>query len=175
METYRRDFTIGEGETQRFYRMLVLEKWRKGILGFGAAGVLAAWMYLSRASVSPAAQALAVLGGFLAGTALSTLCVLASAYFQVRTRLRRSGRSSYVQETEISGLGIRVTVGQDRAKLDFDRLQEVRETRGAFYLFLAPGQAWILPKAQMEAGDIEQLRRIFSTVIERGKLKLKAS
>ena len=44
METYRRDFTIGERETQRFYRMLTLGKWSRGILGFGAAGALAAWM-----------------------------------------------------------------------------------------------------------------------------------
>ena len=41
METYRRDFTIGERETQRFYRMLTLRKWSRGILGFGAAGALA--------------------------------------------------------------------------------------------------------------------------------------
>ena len=40
METYRRDFTIGERETQRFYRMLTLRKWSRGILGFGAAGAL---------------------------------------------------------------------------------------------------------------------------------------
>ena len=145
METYRRDFTIGERETQRFYRMLTLRKWSRGILGFGAAGALAVWMYLSRVSLSAGMQAAAVLGGFLAGAALSTACVLTAAWFQVHGQLRRSGRTSYVQETEISGLGIRVTVGQDRAKLDFDRLQEVRETRGAFYLFLAPGQAWILP------------------------------
>ena len=32
METYRRDFTIGERETQRFYRMLTLRKWSRGIL-----------------------------------------------------------------------------------------------------------------------------------------------
>ena len=33
--SYRRDFTIGLRETRRFYLMLVLEKWRKGLLGFG--------------------------------------------------------------------------------------------------------------------------------------------
>lgn len=175
METYRRDFTIGERETQRFYRMLTLRKWSRGILGFGAAGALAVWMYLNRVSLSAGMQAAAVLGGFLAGAALSTACVLTAAWFQVHGQLRRSGRTSYVQETEISGLGIRVTVGQDRAKLDFDRLQEVRETRGAFYLFLAPGQAWILPKAQMTdvSGECAALREIFRTVVPSRRLKLR--
>ena len=51
---------------------------------------------------------------------------------------------------DISGLGIRVTVGKDRARLSFDKLMKVRETRRAFYLFLSANQAWILPKAQME-------------------------
>ena len=80
METYRRDFTIGERETQRFYRMLTLRKWSRGILGFGAAGALAVWMYLSRVSLSAGMQAAAVLGGFLAGAALSTACVLTAAW-----------------------------------------------------------------------------------------------
>ena len=173
--SYHRDFTIGKRETMDFYLSLVLRRWRGGILGFGAAGVLAAWMYLSRASLPAGVQTTAVLGGFLAGMALSTVCVLTAAWFQVHGQLRRSGRTSYVQETEISGLGIRVTVGRDKAKLDFDRLQEVRETRGAFYLFLAPGQAWILPKAQMAdvSGECAALREIFRTVVPSGRLKLR--
>ena len=43
--SYRRDFTIGLRETRRFYLMLVLEKWRKGLLGFGLAGALAGYLY----------------------------------------------------------------------------------------------------------------------------------
>lgn len=175
MRSYRRDFTIGEKETQRFYRMLALQKWRRGIVGFGLAGALAAWMYPGRTALLPAIQAPILLAGLLAGMLLSALCVVVSTFFHVRAQIRQSGRSSYVQQTEISGLGIRVSVEQDKAKLDFDRLQEVRETGGAFYLFLAPGQAWILPKAQMEdpAAECGALREIFRTVVPSGRLRLK--
>ena len=43
---YQRDFTIGVKETQDFYVSLQLKRWQKGILGFGAVGVLTAWLYL---------------------------------------------------------------------------------------------------------------------------------
>ena len=68
-----------------------------------------------------------------------------------------------------------MTVGKNRAKMGFDKLVRVRETAGAFYLFIADNQAWILPKAQMEDRDEEcrQIRRIFHTVVEKGRLKLK--
>jgi len=163
MQSYRRDFTIGEKETQRFYRMLALQKWRRGIVGFGLAGALAAWMYLGRTALPLAVKVPVILAGFLAGMLLSALCVIVSTFFQVRAQIRQSGR------------GIRVTVDQDKARLDFDRLQEVRETGGAFYLFLAPGQAWILPKAQMEdpAAECGALREIFRTVVPSGRLRLK--
>ena len=76
---------------------------------------------------------------------------------------------------DISGLGIRVTVGKDRARLSFDKLMKVRETRRAFYLFLSANQAWILPKAQMEdpAGESRQLRAIFSTFLDARRLRLR--
>ncbi|MDE7261595.1 MAG: YcxB family protein, partial [Oscillospiraceae bacterium] len=89
--------------------------------------------------------------------------------------LRQSGRESYVQETDISGLGIRVAVDGNKAKLAFENLVQVRETRKAFYLFLSSTHAWILPKAQMEdpAAESAQLRELFNTVLERKKLRLK--
>ncbi len=147
--SYRRNFTIGRRETRNFYLTLVLGSWRKGIAGFGAA----------------------------AGMGLSTLFLAVSTCLRVRAQLRRSGRERYVQETEIDGFGVRVTVGKDRAKLGFDKLRRVQETRGAFYLFLSDSQAWILPKAQMEdrAAECAQLRQIFRTVIERGRLRLRKS
>ena len=94
---------------------------------------------------------------------------------RVKNEVRRSGRDSYVQETEIDGFGVHVTVGKNRSKMGFDKLVRVRETAGAFYLFIADNQAWILPKAQMEDRDEEcrQIRGIFHTVVEKGRLKLK--
>ena len=118
-----------------------------------------------------------LLAGAAAGMGLSTLFLAVSTCLRVRAQLRRSGRERYVQETEIDGFGVRVTVGKDRAKLGFDKLRRVQETRGAFYLFLSDSQAWILPKAQMEdrAAECAQLRQIFRTVIERGRLRLRKS
>ena len=39
------DFTIGLRETRDLYLLLMREKWRGGILGFGAAGALTAVLY----------------------------------------------------------------------------------------------------------------------------------
>lgn len=173
LQSFHWDFTIGARETQRFYRMLVLEKWAKGIAGFGLAGALAAWLYAMSAHLSPAVQALAALGGAAAAMALTTVWLVGYTALKVQGQMRSSGRESYVQETEIDGFGIRVTVGKNRAKLGFERLARVRETRGAFYLFLAGSQAWILPKDQMEAQECRDLRSLLAAVVERGKLRLK--
>lgn len=168
------DFKITVREAAGLCRLLALEKWWKGMLGFGAAGALASWMYtLGRceAWVQAGAALLAAAGvmlGFFAGLMVWTGAA-------VRRQARKTGRTEYVQETEIDGFGVRVCVGKDRAKLGFDRLARVVETRSAFYLFLSATQAWILPKAQMDncAQTCRELRELFRKVIERGRLRLK--
>ena len=171
--SYRRDFTIGLRETRNFYLTLVLGSWKKGILAFGLVGALAVVLYLPQGA--PALQVLAVLAGAAAAMGLITLWLAVSTCVKVRSQRRRSGRGSYVQETEIDGFGVHVAVGKDRAKLGFDRLRRVQETRGAFYVYISDNQAWILPKAQMEdrAAECAQLRQIFQTVVERGRLRLR--
>ena len=76
-----------------------------------------------------------------------------------------------------SGFGVRVSAQGRQAKVGFDKLLRVEETKSAFYLYLAASQAWILPKAQMEdpASESAALRQIFSTVVESRRLKLKKS
>ena len=79
----------------------------------------------------------------MAGTALVTAgAMTASMLLANRSKARRQfyaeHRDSYLQQVDISGLGIRVTVGKDRARLSFDKLMKVRETRRAFYLFSLP-------------------------------------
>lgn len=164
------DFTIGLRETRDFSLLLMREKWRGGILGFGAAGALTAVLYTGGLSLPLRA------GAALAGAVLVMLVAWAalalSTAVRVRGQVRRSGRDSYVQQTRIDGFGIRVTVGKDQARLGFDKLVRVRETRRAFYLFIAGSQAWILPKDQMEEGDCARLRELFRSVITRDKLKL---
>lgn len=173
--SYRRDFTIGLRETRGFYLTLVLEKWKKGILGFGLVGALAAYMYTAALAPALWVQVLAVLGGAAAGMLAAAAVLAASTSVRVRDQVRRSGQDSYVQQTEISGLGVQVTVGKKQAKISFDRLVRVRETGRAFYLFIADNQAWILPKAQMEdrSEECRQIRQILSMVIERSRLRLK--
>lgn len=63
-------------------------------------------------------------------------------------------------------------MGKNRAKMAFENLAQVRETKKAFYIFLSETHAWILPKAQMEdpAAESAMLRELFSTVLERKKL-----
>ena len=175
MTAYHRDFTIDLKETQAFYLMLVMGRWRKGLLGFAVVGALAAVMYTAGTALIPPVKAALIAGGALAAVLISAVVLLVSTRRKVKNQVRRSGRESYVQETEINGFGIHVTVGDKKAQLAFENLLRVRETGRAFYLFLSDSQAWILPKAQMEdrQAETEQLRTIFRTVVERGKLRLK--
>ena len=46
------DFTIGLRETRDLYLLLMREKWRGGILGFGAAGALTAVLYTGELGLS---------------------------------------------------------------------------------------------------------------------------
>ena len=155
--------------------MLVLEKWRKGLLGFGLAGALAGYLYSGLLTLPPYLQVLAAASGAAAAILAAVAALVLSTSGRVKNEVRRSGRDSYVQETEINGFGVHVTVGKDKARLGFENLRRVAETRKAFYLFLSDSQGWILPKRQMEdpQGESEQLRGIFRTVVERGKLELK--
>ncbi|MCI8302179.1 MAG: YcxB family protein [Oscillospiraceae bacterium] len=166
------DFTIGLRETRDLYLLLMREKWRGGILGFGAAGALTAVLYTGELGLSPPLRAAAVLAGAGLVMLLAWAALTLSTAARVRGQLRRSGRESYVQQTRIDGFGVHVTVGKDQARLGFDKLARVRETRRAFYLFIAGSQAWILPKGQMEEGDCARIRELFRSVIERGRLKL---
>lgn len=173
--SYHWDFTIGKRETLDFYLSLVLRRWRGGIAGFGAVGALASLLYSIQTGVSLPAQVGLAAVGAAAFALLVTLWLVLSTHLKVKEQLRRSGRESYIQEIEISGFGIRVTVGKDKARLAFENLAQVRETGKAFYLFLSGAHAWILPKAQMEDPEEEsaQLRKLFTTVLERKKLHLK--
>ncbi|MBD5149696.1 MAG: YcxB family protein [Oscillibacter sp.] len=175
MTAYHRDFTIDLKETQAFYLMLVMGRWRKGLLGFAVVGALAAVMYTAGTALSLPVKAALIAGGALAAALIAAAVLIISTRRKVKSQVRRAGRESYVQETEINGFGVHVTVGDKKARMAFENLLLVRETGRAFYLFLSDSQAWILPKAQMEdrQAETEQLRDIFRTVVERGKLRLK--
>ena len=174
---YERNFTIGLKEARAFHVLLTLERWWKGLAGFGAAGAVAAYLYIGMMfSDLVLPWQVAVVAAAAVVTALVVaLGMVLSTRRKVRLQLRRSGRESYLQETLIDGFGVHVAVGKDRAKLSFDKLLKIRETGGAFYIFLSDSQAWILPKSQMAdpAAESEQLRTIFRTVIEGKRLKLK--
>ena len=117
--SYQRDFTIGLRETQDFYLSLVLGHWRKGIAGFALVGALAALLYTMNTDLMLPVKAAVVLAGALAGAAVTVIAVSVSTLRKVREQVRRSGREQYVQETEINGFGVHVTVGKDRGKMGF--------------------------------------------------------
>ena len=173
---YSRDFTITEAEMQKFYRMLVLQRWGKGVLGFGVVGALVGKLYISWLDL-PLEGGWAVAAMVLTGIVTMlfvTLGVIFRTRRNVRASIRRKRQGSYVQCTEIDGFGVHVTVGDEKAKMSFEKLHLVRETKDAFYLFLTPGDAWILPKGQMENAEEESavIRGIFSKVIEPKRRKL---
>ena len=155
--------------------MLTLRHWRKGLLGFAVVGALVAVLYTERAALPlPVRAGIAALTGLVtAGAAALSLTV--STRQRVKRQVRQSRRESYIQAMEINGFGIHVTVGKDRARLPFENLLQVWETRKAFYLFLSEQQAWILPKNQMEdpASECEQIRTLRRPVVEKKRLRLK--
>lgn len=173
---YTRDFTITARETEQFYRLLLLRRWRKGIWGFGLVGALVGQLYLTwlNLPLSGAWRGIAVVLVGLLTMLLVTLGMVLRTRRNVRTAIRKKGRACYVQHTEINGFGVTVTVEGEKARVGFEKLYRVEETRRAFYLYLTASEAWILPKEQMEnaARECETLRTIFSTVIERRRRKL---
>lgn len=173
--SYHRDFTIGLRETQDFYLSLVLGRWGKGMAGFALVGALVGFLYTEQAGMLWSLRAVVILAAAAAAVGITVLVLSVSTILKVRSQVKSSGRESYVQETEINGFGIHVTVGKDKAKLGFPDLVRVQETGRAFYLFLSDSQAWILPKTQMEDPKEEsaRLRGLFTAVIERGRLRLK--
>jgi len=173
--SYQRDFTIGLRETRAFYLLLDLSAWWKGILGFGAAGALAAILYTNSYALSNGLRVAVILLGALLAAVLAALWRTVATCVRVNGQVRRAGKTSYVQQVAIDGFGVHVTVGKDKAKVSFDKLFRVWETRGAFYIFLAENQAWILPKKQMADAAVEsgQLRRIFQTVVPSRQLRLR--
>lgn len=174
---YSRDFTITRKDTERFYQMLVLRRWSKGILGFAVVGALVLKLYmdwLGFALDTVGMAAMMALGG-LVTAALITAGVLWRTKGNVDKLVRRNGRESYVQQTRIDGFGVHVTVDGESAKLGFDKLVRVQETKDAFYLFITDAEAWIMLKAQMERIDEEcrTVRDIFTKVVAPARLKLK--
>lgn len=177
--SYRRDFTIGPREVQAFSRTLALGRWWRAGAAFGLTGALVCWVCLPRLVPGMGPGLLLALAAS-AGLAVSS-AALGTALLTDRARARRrffaARGGSYLQRVDISGLGVQVAVDQVRAGLRFDRLMKIRETRRAFYLFLSPEQAWILPKAQMEdpAGECRRLREIFTAALDDSRLRLKKS
>ena len=128
---YQRDFTIGVKETQDFSRTLVLEAGGRAWWSSASWGPLCCWAYLMWLDLDLGPVLILAM---MAGTALVTAgAMTASMLLANRSKARRQfyaeHRDSYLQQVDISGLGIRVTVGKDRARLSFDKLMKVRETR----------------------------------------------
>lgn len=169
------DFVISLRETRDFYLRLMLRSWRKGIIGFGLAGGLTAWYYITalKIQVSTPVEILITVAAALAVMALVAGILSLVTIRKVSRESRRTGRERYIQHTRVDGFGIHVAVDDREARLGFDKLMKVEETGRAFYLYLAENQAWIFPKDQMDAQACTQLRQLFSTVIESKRLKLK--
>ena len=144
--SYRRDFTIGLRETQDFYLTLAMGRWWKGIFGFGVVGALAGLLYTSQTALPlPFRAAVSVLTA-LVGAVISALVVAVSTRRKVKEQVSRSGRASYVQETEINGFGVHVSVGKDQAKMGFEDLVRVRETKKRFICLFRKAKPGFFPK-----------------------------
>lgn len=171
---YHRTFQIGEREALQFYLYQALRRRLLGALGLGVVGLLVCWLYTREQLDSPASFAASMILSFVTVVAV----LLVGYYFtirgKVRAAVRRRGKDRYPQEILINGFGLRATANGREVKVPFDRLREIRETSKAFYLYMTEDDAWLLPKEQMEdaAEESARLRKIFTTVIESGRLHL---
>lgn len=173
---YSRNFTITRKDTEKFYQMLVLRRWTKGIAGFAVVGALVLKLYMDWLGFDLGAVgmvAMMVFGGLVTAVFI-TIGVLWRTRGNVTKLMRRNGREQYVQQTRIDGFGVHVNVGGEDSKLGFDKLVRVQETKDAFYLFVTDNDAWIMPKAQMENREEEcrAIREIFTKVVAPMRLKL---
>ena len=168
---YERIFTIGIKDLQRFHQMLTLERWRLGILGFGALGALAAWLLMGSDTVTKAVTAVLFALELMLVITLTTVIANRTT---IKEQTRRSGKENYTQHIRITPAGVHGEAHGKKSRTDFEKLLRVKETPHAFYLFTKANQAWILPKNQMgdPAAESKQLREIFSAVIASGRLKL---
>ena len=174
---YSRDFTIEKQHLQRFYQMLVLRRWRKGVVGFAVVGALVLklymdWLGFELGTIGMAAMM--ALGGLLTAVFI-TVGIMLRTRGNVSQMMRKKGKASSVQQVRIDGFGVHVTVGEEKSKLAFDKLKLVRETKDAFYLFVTDNDAWIMPKEQMEDPEEEcrAVREIFSKVVAPSRRKMK--
>ena len=89
---YERDFTIGLRETQAFHVLLTLERWWKGLLGFGAAGALAAYLYIGMlfSDLILPGQIAIIAAAAVVTALLVALGMVLSTRRRVRVQLRRS-------------------------------------------------------------------------------------
>ena len=174
---YSRAFQIGEKEMVRFHFGRSLREKLPGMIGLSIAGMLIVYLYMTRMglSITTGQLVLWMILGFVFVLAALSLGLYLSVLFSVRKGLKKQGFTRYEQAVNIDGFGIRVRANGKEAKLAFDKLFAVRETRQDFYLFVTDTQAWLLPKSQMEdaAAESALLRQIFSTVVESRKLRLR--
>ena len=173
---YERSFQIGEREMVRFHFRQSLREKVWGMLGLSLAGMLVIYLYLSRMvlDVTLSQMGIGMVCGFLGMFAALCAAFYVPVLRHVRQGLKKLRTDHYAQSVVIDGFGVRVTANGREAKLPFDKIHLVQETRRDFYLYVTDTQAWLLPKEQMEdpAAESETLRTIFSAVLERRRLRL---
>ena len=174
---YERAFQIGDREMVRFHFGQSLREKLPGMLGLSVAGGLIIYLYLTRMgiAISVPQTALWMFFGFLLVFAILLLILYVPVVRHVRAGLRKLGTSSYEQAVTIDGFGVHVTAHGKEAKLPFDKIRLVRETKQDFYIYVTDTQAWLLPKDQMENQQEEgkTIRKLFTTVLESRRLKLR--
>ena len=172
---YEREFTIRANDVVRFQQGLMLRGSGLRIVGIAIMGVVIAWLYVQWLNIEATPMEMALWMSFT--TAVTMVVVFLSMVItnrkQTKKHLERMGKDSYQQKVLIDVFGIHVIADGNKSRLGFEKVMEVRENRHAFYIYLNPIQAWILPKDQMEdvEGESRQIREIFDQVIESRRLK----
>ena len=174
---YERNFQIGRRELIRFHFGQAMREKFLGMIGLSVAALLIVYLYVTRLGLTATRGQL--IAWMILGFVMTLACLAAGFYLQVALHVRRSLRklhvTGYEQAVAVDGFGVRVTANGREARLGFDKLYLVRETRQDFYIYVTAEQAWLLPKAQMEdpAAECGTLRKIFGTVLESRRLALR--
>ena len=173
---YERTFQIGRRELVRFHFGQVMREKLLGMIGLSVAALLIVYLYVTRLGLTATRGQL--IAWMVLGFSMTLACLGGFFYLRIARHvdksLRKLGVTAYEQAVAVDGFGVRVTANGREARLGFDKLYLIRETRRDFYIYVTAEQAWLLPKEQLEvpAAECALLRQIFETVVESRRLAL---
>ena len=124
---------------------------------------------------SLADAAVASLPMALAGSVLFLLINGIALVMRVNQSYKQKKAYDFHQDILIDAEGVHASSERGGALLKWEKIEQIRESGRAFYLFLSKAQAYVLPKGQLadKEQDAACIRSLFREHVDAAKLKIK--